>query len=108
MSFLSSLDALPRTGLSSGGAEATDFTSAVMSPFFRPRYLSRRACRSDCDDTRAKSPWNSARSRAMSASVVTLGAGFADLDGLGGARGLLGAHGARRRERLGRLGLCRD
>src|SRR5688572_5042016 len=44
----------------------------------------------------------------MSESVVTLGAGFADLGGLRGARGLLGAHRARRGQRLRRLGLRSD
>ena len=34
---------LAERGFRSGGAEATDFISAVTAPLFRPRYLSRSA-----------------------------------------------------------------
>ena len=56
--------ALPSTGLSSGGAEATDFISAVTRPFFRPRYLSRSDLQIRLPTTRAPSPAGTRRAVA--------------------------------------------
>src|SRR3989475_5173890 len=69
MSVFRSLVSFPSVGRRSGGAAATAFMSAAMTPPLRARYRSRTAWRSRSDAAPASAASNSSRRRAMVVGV---------------------------------------